>query len=176
MTPSSLSTPPVRYLYTLIRKIPPEPSLPQSEQPQHSASPCITDALIPQSSLWPFEGLTPVCLCQAQNWIQESRCGLTSAEQRGRITSVDLLVTVILTQSRCCWTSLLPRYIASSCSLWCPPGPQVPFLQSCFPESHPSACTGAWGCSSPGEGICIILLLNFMKFLLAHFSSLSRSL
>jgi len=32
----------------------------------------------------------------AQNWTQHSRCGLTSAEQQGRITSLDLLAVFSL--------------------------------------------------------------------------------
>lgn len=31
---------------------------------------------------------------RAQNWTQYSRCGLTSAEERGRITSLSLLITL----------------------------------------------------------------------------------
>ena len=32
---------------------------------------------------------------KAQNWTQYSRCGLIGAEERGRITSLDLLATVL---------------------------------------------------------------------------------
>lgn len=29
---------------------------------------------------------------------------------------------------------------------------RCPILQSCFPADQPPACTGAWGCGSPGAG------------------------
>jgi len=34
-----------------------------------------------------------LCYCGAQNWILYSRCSLISAEQKGRITSLNLLAT-----------------------------------------------------------------------------------
>ncbi|KAK4825836.1 hypothetical protein QYF61_002959 [Mycteria americana] len=39
-------------------------------------------------------------LIGAQNWTQDSRCGFTSAEQRGRTTSLDLLEVLCLMQLR----------------------------------------------------------------------------
>ena len=65
----------------------------------------------------------------AQHRTQPSRGGLTSAEQRGRISSLDLLATLLLVQPR---TPL--AFFAASASTWCPPGPS---LQSCFPAAHP---------------------------------------
>lgn len=35
--------------------------------------------------------------------------------------------------------------------------PPRPFLPSCFPGSLPPACTGAWGYSYPGAGLCTAL-------------------
>jgi len=35
-----------------------------------------------------------------QSWIQDSRWGLTRAEQRGRIASIDLLATLLFIQPR----------------------------------------------------------------------------
>ena len=37
---------------------------------------------------------------EVQNWTQYSSCGLTSAEQRGKISSIDLLPVLCLMQLR----------------------------------------------------------------------------
>lgn len=49
------------------------------------------------------------------------------------------------------------------CSPWCPPGPTGSFLTSCLPAEYTlqqsvfPIYTGAWGCSSPGAGLCTLL-------------------
>jgi len=70
------------------------------------------DVPVPQPSLWPCTGLALFSLLywEVQNWTQHSRCGLTSAEMSGRISSSGpacrtLIVpqdTVISTGSRQC--------------------------------------------------------------------------
>lgn len=48
-------------------------------------------------------------------------------------------------------------------------------LHNCFFPSQTPACTAAWGYSIPDAGLCICFFFNDMRFLSAHFSSLSRS-
>lgn len=51
------------------------------------------DASVISWSCWPLAGLSLVCPCIScsRNLTQHSRCGFTSAEERGRITSFNLL-------------------------------------------------------------------------------------
>ena len=50
---------------------------------------------------WTLSSTSMSSLCRgAQNWTQYSRGGLTSAEWRGRLTSLDLLATLLLMQPR----------------------------------------------------------------------------
>lgn len=89
-------------------------------------------------------GSTPLFYWGAQNWTQHSRCGLPSSEQRGRIPSLDLLVTLLLMQPRisvafftarpCCWHMLnsMPNRIPGA------------FLSCYFLARPSSAFTGAW--------------------------------
>ncbi|XP_055576153.1 uncharacterized protein LOC129736772 [Falco cherrug] len=86
----------------------------------------------------------------AQRWTQHSSCSLPSAEQRGRITSLDLLAMLLLMHPRVllaalatrahCWLvgNLLSTSTPTSFSAELPPSRPAP------------ARTGAWGCSSPG--------------------------
>jgi len=45
----------------------------------------------------------------AQNWAQHSSCGLSKAEQRGRITSLDLLAVLFLAYPRISLAFLVAR-------------------------------------------------------------------
>lgn len=65
---------------------------------------------------------------------------------------------------------------AGSWPLWCSLGPPGPSLQTCFPADQLPACTGAGGYSPPDTEVCISILLSFVVFLSAHFSSPWRSL
>ena len=94
---------------------------------------------------------------------------LPRAELQGRISSINLM------QPRRLLAFFAARALSGSCSTWCSPGPPVFFLQSCFPAYHSPACLGAWGYSSSEAGL-YISLLNFTRFLSAHFSTLWRSL
>lgn len=51
-------------------------------------------------SRWPSAGLTLVWYWEAPNWTQSSRRGLTSAKERGRFTSLDLLAGCLPKQPR----------------------------------------------------------------------------
>lgn len=68
------------------------------------------------------------------------RCGLTSTEQRGRISSLNQLLMLCLVHY--CF-SLLQRHTAGSWTTWRPPGPPGPFLLCCFPVSQ-SPYPSAW--------------------------------
>jgi len=92
----------------------------------------------------------------AQNWTPHSRCGLTSAEQRGRISSLNLLATILLMQLRipfrlirrahcCLMLNLVPTRT---------PPPSGSYLLS---AGLALACPGAWDCSTPGAALCISL-------------------
>jgi len=88
-----------------------------------------------------------------QNWTQYSRCGPSCTEQRVRIMSFNLLAT-LFTQPR------IPLVVfAARARCWlllnlAPTAPSGPFLHTSFPGGRPPAYTGAWGCSSPGAGLC----------------------
>uniref|UniRef100_A0A8C5UE02 Multiple EGF like domains 6 n=1 Tax=Malurus cyaneus samueli TaxID=2593467 RepID=A0A8C5UE02_9PASS len=107
-----------------------------------------------------------------QNWTQHSRCGLTSAEYRGRIPALVLLATPFLIQARCHWPSWPRGHTAGSCpachraprslSAWLlsPLCPQPVALQeflwpkdrtwhlSCL-TSHPGICPTYAACPGP---------------------------
>lgn len=55
------------------------------------------------------------------------------------------------------------------------PGQAGGFLQSCIPAGQPPVSTGTWGYSSPGAGPLFFSLWNFIRFLLTHFSTMSRA-
>lgn len=79
----------------------------------------------------------PLLYWGGQNWAQHSKCGLTCAKQRGRIASLGLLATLLLTQLR-----MLMGFFAARSHLWlmvtgCPLGTLRPFLQTCFLDSQP---------------------------------------
>lgn len=65
---------------------------------------------------------------RAQDWIEHCRWDLTSAEERRRVTSLDLLKTH--------WPSLLQGKLAGSWSAWGPLRLPGLFLQSCFPTGY----------------------------------------
>jgi len=72
---------------------------------------------------------------------QYSRCILTSAEEKGRITSRDLLTTLLLMQPRI-WLALtgLLGHIAGSCPACHPLVTPSPFQQSCALFFYTPAC------------------------------------
>ena len=94
-----------------IDEIPPEPSLFQTDQ-SHLSQPFVTWGVF--HSLHQFCRLSleflssmsmPPLYLGGQKWIQLSRYGLTSAEQRGRITSLNTMATLQLMQPRIPLTS-----------------------------------------------------------------------
>lgn len=76
----------------------------------------------------------PILHWGAKTRTQYSRCGLKSAEQSGRITPLDLLVTLFLS------IPLLQAHVAGWQSTSCPQRPPCAFLQSCFLDSWAPAC------------------------------------
>ena len=105
-----------------------------------------------------------------QSWMQDSRWGLTRAEQRVRITSTDLLATLLLMQPRiqmAFWAASAHCWTKSSSS----PATSCPSPQGCSPAILYPACIRAWDWRT----LCLSWL-NFPRFTQAHLSSLSRSL
>ena len=70
----------------------------------------------------------------AQHWAQYSRCGLTSAKQRGRITSTDLFTVLCLMQPRIPLAVFAAR---APCWLMFHQVPQVRFYQATFQLDSP---------------------------------------
>lgn len=93
------------------------------------------DAPIPQSSLWPFAGFTPVCSrfsCSSETSAEPAlQPDLCSAEQGGRMSSLQLLAALLM-QS----------------------GMLLPFFAT---RVHSWLHDGAWGYSSPDGGLSISL-------------------
>ena len=70
----------------------------------------------------------------AQHCAQYSSCGLTSAEQRERITSLELLATLCLTQPTVLLATFAPKAHWRFVSNLCAP---APFLPMCSPAGQP---------------------------------------
>lgn len=113
---------------------------------------------------------------EARNQLQHSRSGFTGAEQRRKITSLlYLLAMLCLTQPRNTVGILYSReHIAGVCSAWCPLG-----------ELRVAFCLAAFWTGGPWDVLVLFLprgralhfsMQNFLRFLPAPFSSLSRSL
>ena len=110
-----------------------------------------------------------------QSWTQYSRWGLTRAEQRGRITSLDLLATLLM-QPR---TRLALRAASAHCQLMSSLSSiSTPKSLSAELLSIPSSPSLYWyrGLPRPRCRTLYLALLNLMRFTQAHLSSLSRSL
>ena len=131
-----------RYLYTWMR-FTLEPSLLQAKQSLISQPFLIGEMLqfliIFMAAHWTLSSSSiSVFYWRAQNWPQYSRCGLTNAEQRGRITSLGLLGNTLLnvaqnTSSFPCGKGTLLAHVQ--------PGvhqePQVVFCQAAFQLGGP---------------------------------------
>lgn len=110
----------------------------------------------------------------AQNWVQYSRCGLTST---GRLTSLDLLAVFFLIQPyhyQSLSLSLTINLIINLCgkamlmahiSLGDHHDSPSYFLRGCFPPEWLPVRTGAWSCFSPCSGLCTILFWTSSGFL-----------
>lgn len=73
--------------------------------------------------------------CGAQNWTQHSRSSFASAEQRGKITSLDVLA-MLLMHPRSLFAFSVARTSCCSCPIWCPPGLLRPVMSNCFPAGQ----------------------------------------
>jgi len=89
----------------------------------------------------------------AQNWTQHFRCGLTSAEEGGRIPSLHLLGSTPHSATQATISLLCGKAILLAHVQLGPPGPPGPFLPNSFPARQTPACTDSCGCSSPGAGL-----------------------
>lgn len=76
---------------------------------------------------------------------------LTKAEQRGRSASLNSLAMLFLMQTRRLLGCFAARVHGGSRSA------RYRSLQGCFAVGQPPACTGAWGYSAPGVGLCTFL-------------------
>ena len=149
--------PPFRYLYTLMRsplsllfsKLTSSSSLSFSSQKG-----CSSPFIIFVALHWTLSNTSVYLLYWgAQHWTQHSRYGLTSTEQRGRITSLDLLAILHL------MLATVPLTFATGAHFWL----AFNLVTTRTPESFSAkllsswvapAYVDAWACSSPGAGSC----------------------
>jgi len=114
---------------------------------------------------------------RAHNWTQHSRCCLTSAEQRARITSIDRLAVLVLLQPRIRFTYFATRahcwLVLNLVSLRTPKGL---FCKVAFQPASSQCVPHMLGVVRAQLQDSALPVLSFMRFLSVHFSSLSRSL
>lgn len=99
-----------------------------------------------------------------QNWIQNPRCDLTTAQQRGKITFFNLLAPLFTLQP---WDGSWEHCLLML-NLLFSRNDIRPSLPNSFPDGEAQACFGAW-CR-----IWRLPLLSVLSFLSVHFSSLLR--
>jgi len=126
-------------------EVTPEPSLLQPEQPQFSQLFLTGEVFRPSDSFCIFlcthSSRSMSFLCWGlQSWMQDSRWGLTRAEQRSRIASLDLLATLLLMHPRM-WLA----FWAVSTNWWlmlsfCQPAPPSSSAQGCSQYILSPAC------------------------------------
>lgn len=102
---------------------------------------------------------------------------LTGAKQKGRITSLDLMAMLCLMQPQGISPQECLAFFAAKGYSWLmvnlvPPGAPGPSLHICFPAGWPPACAGTWGFIPPQVQALHSLLLNLIRYALAHFFSL----
>ena len=177
--PNSLHFP-FRYLYILMRSLPRVLSSRLNSPSSLSLSLELrrfSPLIILVALCWTFSGMAmSVLYWEAQNWTQDSRCGIISVEWRGSITSLDLLAILCLRQLRISYS-----FFATRTHWWL----MVNLAFSRIPRSFSVKLLSSW--SAPSRYWCLGLflpmcrmlhfpLLNCMRFQSAHFSSLLRSL
>ncbi|KAK4832076.1 hypothetical protein QYF61_020632 [Mycteria americana] len=128
---------------------------------------CSISLIIFVALLWTCSNRSMSFLCRGlQSWTQYWRWGLTRVGCRDRITSLDLLATLLLMQPRiwlAFWAASTHCQLMSSFSSTSTPKSSSAGLLSI--PSSPSLCRTLH-----------LALLNLMRFTRARFSSLSRSL
>jgi len=131
------------------------------------------------SFLWPSSGYAPTGPCLSywglHIWTPYSRWGLTSAEQKGRITSLHLLATLLLMQPRiqlAFWPVTTHYWLMSSLPSTSPLSPFQQGYVLCF---HPPACADSGGCHDPGARPCTWTCSTSWGSLWTHYLCLSRS-
>lgn len=112
-----------------------------------------------------------VCPCLsywgAQNWMQNSSCGLTNAEERGSITSVVWLPAPSKCSPGYHLPSLLQGHIFGSWSMWCPSGHPSPFLARLLSSCAASSEHRYLELFLPRGRTWCFLFLNYTRFLSA---------
>ena len=111
-----------------------------------------------------------------QGWMQDSRWGLTRAEQKGRIPSLDWLAMFPLMQPRvrlAFWTVSTHCWLMSSFSST---GTHKSFLAELLSITLAPSLYWYLGLPWPMCRTLHLILLNLMRFTQAHFLSLSKSL
>ena len=115
--------------------------------------PYCNKVLMPNLNILSFSlKLFPLALSHRQGTVLHVRSH--SSEQKGRITSFTLLVTLLLTQPRtqlAFWAAREHCWLTSSCH---PPLPPGPFWQGCAPSFHPPACIDCGSCLNPDARPC----------------------
>jgi len=98
---------------------------------------------------------------QAKNWTQHSEGGLTDAEQRGRIPSLDLLAVLCLMQPR---ISLAAFVVRVYCWL------MFNFMSTMIPSSFSAMMSSKWSSSSLDlvSGVILPQVQDFILILLKH--------
>ena len=102
---------------------------------------------------------------------------LTGAEQKGRITSLDLMAMLCLMRPQGISPKECLAFFAAKEYSWLmvslvPPGAPGPSLHICFPAGWPPACAGTWGFIPPQVQALHSLLLNLIRFASPDFFSL----
>ena len=139
-----------------------EPSLLQAKKSQLSQALLLKDACVTSESLWPFAGLAAVrpCLsCTGQPSTGHSTPdGASPVLTRGEGSPLSTCWQTSPEWSPGgCRPALPHSHTAGSWAACCPAGPPGPSLETCFPATQPPACTGPWGYSCPGAGLCVSL-------------------
>ena len=123
------------------------------------------------SFLWPpLDPLQQVQVsflcCGLQSWMQDSRWGLTRADQRGRIPSLDLLATLLLMQLRmrlACWAVSTHCWAVLSFSSASTPKSFYSGLLSVLSWPRLYLCLG-WGSQLLSLWLLILILKLSMQF------------
>lgn len=115
---------------------------------------------------WPgiFSAIFMSFLWGAVNCTQHFRCGLTWSEQTRRLTSLWLLSNALPDITQDTWDFHAAGCIAGSWTIWWPPRPLSPFLQSCFPASQPLVYSAAQGGLAAHVGLCLTLWEYYLPY------------
>lgn len=109
---------------------------------------------------------------RAWNWTQRSECGPTSAEERGKIISIDLLATLLLMQPRIPLSFLVARLFCWLTFKLVSTKPPGAFWSTYFPASLlPASLYWQLGLFLTTCRTLHFSFLYFRRFLLSYFSA-----